>query len=103
MKLSTLIFLAIIFPIWGLAQFSISGTVTDKESGKTLPGAHIIIDETFLSTSTGPDGAFVFKKLKPGNHSVKVSFVGYKAIVRKQYWTGFTLYNADDPLSCYNI
>ncbi|RLD61778.1 MAG: TonB-dependent receptor, partial [Bacteroidetes bacterium] len=82
MKLSTLIIIILTTPLWALAQFSISGTVTDKESGKTLPGAHVIIDETFLSTSTGFDGAFVFKKLKPGKHSVKVSFVGYKAVVR---------------------
>ncbi len=82
MKLSTLISLAIVFPIWALAQFSISGIITDKETGKTMPGASVTIDETFLSTSTDASGSYVFKKLKSGKHTVKVSFIGYKTVVR---------------------
>jgi iron complex outermembrane receptor protein len=69
--------------MWTMAQFSISGIVTDKGSGKTMPGANVVIDETFLSTSTDADGNYVFKKLKSGKHSVKVSFVGYKSVIRK--------------------
>ena len=88
MKLLNLIFLTVVFPVWAMAQFSISGRVTDKESGNSLPGASVIIDETFLSTSTDANGNYLFKKIKPGKHRVKVSFVGFKSIVKDFDLTG---------------
>lgn len=65
------------------AQLSIHGTVYNKNSGETLPGAHIVIEDTYLTAVSGPDGNYAFPNLKAGKYSINVSYVGYKTIVRE--------------------
>ena len=35
----------------GMSQVMVSGTVRDHDSGKPMPGAHITIENTFISVS----------------------------------------------------
>lgn len=59
-------------------QFQIlTGKVSDKETKKTLPGAHVQLQGTFYATVTGIDGQFSFRNLKPGTYNIKVSYLGY--------------------------
>lgn len=59
-------------------QFStLSGKVTDKETNKALPGAHVQIAGTFYATVTSIDGQFLFRNLKPGTYVLKVSYLGF--------------------------
>ena len=60
------------------AQHSISGIVTDKSNGESLPGAHILVEGTFLTAISDKDGAYVFKNLKSGTYKLTVSYVGFE-------------------------
>ena len=66
-------------PAW--AQFSISGTVSDADGG-TLPGAAIVIEDTYKGTFTDASGAFQLTSLKPGTLSLRVSLLGYEPQTR---------------------
>jgi iron complex outermembrane receptor protein len=62
------------------AQFTISGTVKDKNTGQALPGASIQVENTYLATQSNADGSFRFKGLKNGNYFLSISFIGYEKI-----------------------
>jgi iron complex outermembrane receptor protein len=58
-------------------KYSLSGVVSD-ESGNPLPGATVILETTYLGTSTGIGGTFSFSSVREGSYLLKVSFMGYK-------------------------
>jgi TonB-dependent receptor len=58
----------------------IVGHVTDSVTGETLPGANIAIVGTSLGVSTNIDGEYTISNIKPGNYTLKVSYIGYKGI-----------------------
>lgn len=60
-----------------MAQISLSGKVTDAQTGTTLPGATISLNDDVFTT-TNAQGAYLFKNLKSGNYTIKVSYVSYK-------------------------
>jgi len=66
------------------AQFSISGTVKDKITGKVLPGASVMIENTYYAVQTDADGNFIFKNIKNGNYQLTVSFIGYQKILGQE-------------------
>ncbi|HEY0898163.1 MAG TPA: TonB-dependent receptor, partial [Sphingobacteriaceae bacterium] len=68
---------AILLPFLAVAQFSISGKVTEKNSDQVLTGASVSINEGRL-TNTSSEGEFVFNNLKPQTYRLKVSYIGYK-------------------------
>ncbi len=59
------------------SQVTLQGTVTGAE-GEPLPGASVILEDTYYGISTDTDGSFSFTRLKPGEYSLVVSFVGYE-------------------------
>ncbi|TYP94087.1 iron complex outermembrane recepter protein [Fodinibius salinus] len=62
---------------------TISGTVTDGQTGKTLAGANIIQLQTSNGVSTDENGSFSLTLTDDAPQKIKVTFVGYKAkIVR---------------------
>jgi iron complex outermembrane receptor protein len=61
------------------AQLSISGKVSAKKNGESIPGATISIDRTFITTQSKSDGSFEVINLKPGAYVLRVSFIGYGA------------------------
>ncbi len=60
-----------------LGQGTLKGTITDSESGLTLIGATVVIVGTYKGTATDINGKYTIKEIKPGDYSIKVSFVGY--------------------------
>ncbi|MDX1740865.1 MAG: SusC/RagA family TonB-linked outer membrane protein, partial [Rhodothermales bacterium] len=58
-----------------MAQKTVTGTVTDAESGFPLPGVNIAIQGTFTGTATGLDGTFSIR-VNEGDVLV-FTFVGY--------------------------
>lgn len=56
--------------------FSISGKVTDS-NGAPLVGATVVIENTLLGVSSGKDGSFLISRLKSGNYTLVVSYMGY--------------------------
>src|SRR5699024_10749888 len=61
-----------------MAQQTVTGTVTDAESGETLPGVNVMVKGTTQGTATNVDGEYSLEV--PGAESVLVfSFVGYRS------------------------
>ncbi len=62
---------------------TIRGTVIDKQSQSTIPGANVIIIGTnpIKGTVTDMDGRFKIEEVGPGRYDLKISYLGYKEIV----------------------
>lgn len=56
--------------------FSIGGRIADT-NGNPLVGATVVVDNTLLGVSSGKDGSFVINRLKSGNYTLVVSYMGY--------------------------
>ena len=58
-------------------QQEVSGTVTDAETGETLPGASVVVPGTTTGTTTGNDGTYRLTVPSEAD-SLRFSFVGYE-------------------------
>ncbi|GAB4374772.1 MAG: hypothetical protein Kow0075_00690 [Salibacteraceae bacterium] len=71
-------FLLVMLPHTLHAQTAtLKGVVKDAQSGETLPGATVVLVGTYVGTTTDFDGYYELKDIKPGDYSVKISFIGY--------------------------
>jgi iron complex outermembrane receptor protein len=70
------------FPAQQAQKWIISGKVMD-ESGSPLTGATVIIKDTYLGTTAGLDGRFIFKPIKDGDYVVEVAYLGYESVTRE--------------------
>ncbi len=77
MKRIGLLFVLQLIGLTVLSQLQIVGTVLES-SGKTLPGASVILKNTYVGSSTDAQGRFVLDNLRPGSYELQVSFVGYQ-------------------------
>ena len=61
---------------------TVRGTVVDKVSQTTLPGASIILvnSDPLIGTTTDPDGNFKLSQIPVGTHTIRISFKGYKEV-----------------------
>jgi len=55
----------------------LTGTISDQETGETLPGATVILVGTYKGASTDMEGKYSITGIKPGDYAVKISFIGY--------------------------
>ncbi len=60
----------------------IKGTIKD-EKGEKLFGANILIKELGVGVTSDVNGNFTIRKLKPGEYTLEVSYVGYEKIIRR--------------------
>jgi iron complex outermembrane receptor protein len=63
------------FPVWG--QYRLSGTIRNTR-GENLVGAAIVIQNSYLGTSSGADGGYVLEGIHGGKNTILVSYLGYK-------------------------
>lgn len=61
---------------------AVSGIITDSER-HALPGAVITVEDTRTGVVSDLDGHFALLNLAPGEYNIKVSYVGYKPVVKK--------------------
>lgn len=61
------------------AQNTISGKVTDAETGNPTPGVNIFLANTTIGTSTDKEGRYELDNIPLGNHILVFSFIGYKS------------------------
>lgn len=73
-------FLAMLIPCILSAQFSITGKVTDKNSGKTLPGASVTAGKH--SVTSNQSGEFEISNLAAGTYTLRIIYIGYKDFVK---------------------
>jgi iron complex outermembrane recepter protein len=62
---------------------TLTGIVTDKASGTTIPGATVSIPDLHIATSTNQKGKYTLTHLPKGVYLVSVSFVGYASFTQK--------------------
>ena len=56
---------------------TLSGTITQGESGQPMAGALVVIDELRLETRTDAEGLYTFDGVPPGSYHVGVRAEGY--------------------------
>ncbi|MFO7873031.1 MAG: TonB-dependent receptor [Bacteroidales bacterium] len=60
---------------------TVTGVVTDRETGETLPGANIVIEGTSTGTVTNRDGEYTLR-VPAGDVSLEASFIGYDPMLQ---------------------
>ncbi len=60
---------------------SLSGKVTDKLTGSTLPGVTIYVPDLKTGAVTGIDGTYKINNLPQTKILIQISFLGYKSII----------------------
>ena len=70
----------VLMPGLALAQNgTLSGTITDGETGDPLPGANVFIVELAIGAAADVDGNYTISGIASGAYTVRVSFIGFKA------------------------
>jgi iron complex outermembrane receptor protein len=75
-----LAFTALLLPFLAAAQFSLSGKITDLQTGETLPSASISIEKTRLNGVSDASGNFRIRNLRAGTYNVVISYIGYQQL-----------------------
>ncbi len=64
---------------WSQTTGTISGKITDSQTGQALPGAIVFIKGTSLGASTDLNGKYTITGVPAGIDTLRVSYVGYTA------------------------
>lgn len=59
------------------ATGTLKGVITDSKTKETLLGASVFVVGTYKGAAADLDGKFEIKNLKPGDYTIRVSFIGY--------------------------
>lgn len=73
----SLIFLLISAGLFAQETASLKGKVIDDSNGETLIGATVLILGTYKGVSTNFDGNYFIDGIKPGDYSIKVTYIGF--------------------------
>jgi TonB-dependent receptor len=65
--------------IFAQGKAAVYGTITEKSTGSTLPGATIFVKGTTIGTTTDPYGKFMLTGLPVGTDSLLFSYLGYQS------------------------
>lgn len=61
------------------AQYTLSGKVTDQETGQPIPGAAIQLQGAAnAGTTSSENGQFTLSRIREGNYRLKISYLGYR-------------------------
>jgi len=85
-KIICLFFLLILMTIsnsYGGITGTIAGKVIDKKTKKPLPGANIIIVDTYFGAAADKDGFFLVNNISAGNYDIKAQMIGYNTLIQK--------------------
>src|SRR6476620_3162493 len=69
-------------PFMASAQFSITGKITDKQTGTALARAGIYVENSYVSTQSDQTGNYTLKNLKEDKYVIRISFLGYETKVQ---------------------
>lgn len=61
------------------AKATISGKVFDNQTGESLAGVVISVENTDIQVYTDLDGNFEIKQIVPGTYNLVVSYISYKS------------------------
>ena len=83
MKNFCLAFYALLLPVLASAQLSVSGKVTDRQTGLALPRATILLVNSNSVTLADTAGNYRIDNLKAGRYTLKVSYIGYQMLTQE--------------------
>ncbi len=58
------------------------GRVADRQTGRPLPGATVMLADASGGTSAGPNGTFALNRLMSGSYTIIFSYVGYEPVYK---------------------
>ena len=61
---------------------TLSGKITDSQTGNPLPGATVLLADASGGTSTNRTGNFSLNRLLTGSHTIIFSYVGYEPVIK---------------------
>jgi len=70
--------LLFLLPTISLGQSTISGKISDQETGEPLAGAHIILENTFKTAVSSNTGEFRITGLRTDTYQLKISYMGFE-------------------------
>ncbi|MCL4637466.1 MAG: TonB-dependent receptor [Pseudosphingobacterium sp.] len=82
-KRGLLFILAAFSPMFLWAQTNLSVKVVDKDENKPLGGASVSVVGSLANGQTNRQGNILFKNLKDGSYTIRISYVGYKPVEKK--------------------
>ena len=82
LKLKLTFFFVLISFVSFLQNSTLSGSIKDSETGELLIGASVFVEKLKQGISSNLYG-FYSLTIPNGNYTVKVSFVGYREVVKK--------------------
>ena len=89
-RLAVILMGYLLVPLLSVAQQgSISGTITDSETGETLIGVNVLVLGTSYGTASDFDGNYRIDGLRSGEYTLKVSYIGYETVL----FTGINVRN----------
>jgi TonB-dependent receptor len=62
----------------GQGSGTVRGTVSDKNTGETLPGANVVVQGTSFGAAANLDGEFIIRGVPAGQHTIVVTYIGYE-------------------------
>ena len=78
MRKHLLLFLLLFCAGQSFAQGTLTGIITDKTTKEGLIGATVLLIGTYKGAATDFNGKYTITGIKPGDYSIRVSYVGYK-------------------------
>lgn len=88
MKINVLIFFSMFLLLKVNAQNTLTGSVTNGQTGESLSGVNIVIPELSRGTVSDTTGRYTLSGLPNGRFIVQYSFVGYKTVNRDAWLNG---------------
>ena len=86
-----------------LAQMTVSGTITDGETGMPLDGANIVVEGTELGAAADANGAFTINGV-PDGATISASMIGYEdASAEAAYTVNFALTSTTIEMSSLEV
>ncbi len=61
-----------------MQEGTLSGTVTDAETGDPLPGVNIFLPELDMGAATDEEGSYEIPDIPEGSYTLRATFVGYQ-------------------------
>ena len=70
----------LLFAATNYAQVRLVGTIIDKQDGRSLEGANIILEKSGKNAVSGGNGNFTISNIKAATYTLRVSYMGYATI-----------------------
>jgi iron complex outermembrane receptor protein len=82
-KLLTLAIAVLLMPLLTKAQFTLSGSVSEKTNQTILPGASILLKGTGKGATSDARGKYQLSNIKAGKYTLLVSYIGYETLQKQ--------------------